>query len=143
MAASTAVWRCLTAPGGRGAGPRSARRITFGLIGRHSPGPLSTVVEIALIPTLDNREQKWTVVSIERRFPGSNSGKQFEEIRAQLDARYGAFSYKKQMGRRQKDGEAQYVGDGYGFTLKTLWPDLTERLRLHPACGGTAKVNID
>lgn len=102
-----------------------------------------TTVEIDLVPTASNMEQKWTVTSIRRSFPDGLKN-QREEISAQLDARYGAFDYKKHvMQMVHKDGDAQYVGDGYGFTIKTLWPHITERLQLHPACNGTKRINID
>lgn len=110
-----------------------------------------TDVEIDLIPSLDNSEQKWTVVSIRRHLPRAESKKQYEEIRAQLDARYGAFDYIKMAMQKKKDGDAQYIGDlrdgsgfGLGFKLEMLWPNVTkERYRFHPACGAIKKINID
>lgn len=105
-----------------------------------------TTVDIELIPTQDNNEHKWMVVSIKREFPMVSSNIQHEEIRAQLEARYGEFKVVKIFGRTQKrtNAEAYYVGDGYSFRLDTQFPsNISERWQLHPACGGKEKINID
>jgi hypothetical protein len=113
----------------------------YGIFTTQSGNP--TTVEIALIPTLDNSEQKWTVVSINRDFHDVASSNQRDEVQAQLDARYSAFDFKRRpLGRALKDGDAQYSGSIYGFKLTTLWPTLRERLTQHPLCS-SKKVNID
>ncbi len=108
-----------------------------------------TTVDIELIPTQDNKEQKWTVVAIRRSFPMASSKKQYEEIRAQLETRYGEFIDTYARRQKRADGEKYYVysdnsGDGFNFSLytKKFVENSAERL-LHPACGGKEKINID
>lgn len=100
-----------------------------------------TTVGIALIPSSDNSEQKWMVVGISRHFPNAISSQQHQEINDQLNARYGAFNYSRVP---QEFGQPQFVGNGgLGLSLYLLYPDITERLRLHPLCGGSSKVKVD
>lgn len=100
-----------------------------------------TEVVIRLVPSQDNQTQKWTVVVIRRTFK-TQSGQQSNEVTAQLKERYANFPT---ILNGVKEGEPQVYIDSVSpaLTLSTNLQTAVERARLHPACGGATKVNID
>lgn len=107
-----------------------------------------TRVGIALTPSqADTSKQQWTVISIVRTFPAAVSNEQKAQIEAQLTERYHAFGAKNMNIKNAKPGEGRFFsnyGSPFGFHL-SLFRGIEEgnRMKLHPACGGTAKVKID
>jgi hypothetical protein len=107
-----------------------------------------TRVGIALTPSqADTSKQRWTVVSIVRTFPAAVSNEQKTQVEAQLAERYHAFGANNRKIKNPKPGEGRFYfihGSPFGFNL-LLFRGIEEvnRLKLHPACGGTAKVKID
>ena len=101
----------------------------------------STEAIIRLVPSQDNQTQKWTVVVIRKSFK-TQSGQQTNEVIAQLKERYVNFPTILNV---VKEGEPQVYIDSMNpaLTLSTNLQTAIERARLHPACGGAAKVNID
>lgn len=99
-----------------------------------------TGVSIRLVPSQDNMTQKWTVVAINRRFK-TQSEKQNSEVTSQLRERYGNFLSSLSV---VKEGTGQvYIDSTPQLILSISLITAVERARLHPACGGAAKVNID
>lgn len=100
-----------------------------------------TEVVIRLVPAQDNQTQKWTVVVIRRTFK-TQSGLQSNEVVAQLKERYVNFPTILNV---VKEGEPQVYIDNVNpaLTLTTNLQTAVERARLHPACGGAEKVNIN
>ena len=65
------------------------------------------------------------------------------EIDLQLRERYKAFDISKKQ-RRAKPGDGDFTMGSNFFNLSLFRGiDEKDRLTLHPACGGTKKVNID
>jgi hypothetical protein len=115
---------------------RLARNLT-GTYTTQSGNP--THVDIALIPRskTDPSKHQWTVVSISRRYPAAVSNEQRKQIEAQLAERYGAFDFLKR--KNPKHGEGRYIStNGHSLVLHREVEGI-----LHPACGGSSKVNID
>lgn len=105
-----------------------------------------TRVNIALRPNqTDTTKHQWTVVSIVRTFPAAISNEQRSEIESQLSKRYEAFDAQKT--KNVEPGEGRFYGYlsySFGFHLSLFRGiDEGDRMTLHPACGGTQKVNID
>ena len=100
-----------------------------------------TEVVIRLVPSQDNLTQKWTVVVIRRTYK-TQSGQQSNEVIGQLKDRYANFPTILNV---VKEGEPQiYIDSGNpALTLSINLQIAVERARLHPACGGATKVNID
>ena len=97
-------------------------------------------MSIRLVPSHDNMTQKWTVVAINRRFK-TQSEKQNSEVTSQLRERYGNFLSSLSV---VKEGTGQvYIDSTPQLILSISLLTAVERARLHPACGGAAKVNID
>lgn len=107
-----------------------------------------TRVGIALTPNqTDTSKQKWTVITIMRSFPAAVSTEQKAEVETQLVERYRAFGAKNMNIKNAKLGEGRFFfnyGAGFGFHL-SLFRGIEEenRMKLHPTCGGTAKIKID
>lgn len=109
-----------------------------------------TTVEVALMPdTVDTSKQAWQVVSIKRSFPAAISKEQISDVKTQLIERYGNFTEKYRKFKSPKLGEGQFfINEGittpFYMSLKLYsGNDLDNRMRLHPACGGSAKVKLD
>ena len=100
-----------------------------------------TEVVIRLVPSQDNLTQKWTVVTIRRTYK-TQSLQQSNEVIGQLKERYANFSTILNV---VKEGEPQVYIDSINpaLTLSAYLQTAVERARLHPACEGSAKVNID
>lgn len=95
----------------------------------------------------DTSKQQWTVMSIVRTFPAAVSNEQKAQVEAQLTERYHAFGANNWNIQNPKQGEGRFSfnrGSSFGFTM-TLFGGIEEmnRMKLHPACGGTTKVKID
>lgn len=107
-----------------------------------------TRVSIQLLPDVaDTTKQRWTVTFIHRKFPKAVTKEQQREVTGQLKERYKAFD----KGRMHipKLGEGTFsistIGE-FGMILRLeigqgTW--LLNRLKSHPACGGSEKVRID
>lgn len=109
-----------------------------------------TEVEVALIPAnSDITKQIWTVISITRKFPAAISKEQITEVKTELKQRYSVFSEEYRKYKMPKLGEAQFnihesIGMPFYMTLRLYrGNDEDNRLKLHPACGGSAKVKLD
>jgi hypothetical protein len=105
-----------------------------------------TAVYAALMPDkLDASKQVWNVISIERRFPAAVSNEQISGIKTQLKERYTKFPDDF---NAKKGGAAVSVRESLGipFYLSLRLNggnDISNRLMLHPLCGGSTKVKID
>lgn len=106
-----------------------------------------TRVGITLMPDQsDTSKQQWTVVSIARTFPRAISIEQKAEVEAELAKRYHPFGAKNTNIRNPKPGEGRFSLNfiSFGFNLFLFrGMDEENRMKLHPACGGSAKVRID
>ena len=106
----------------------------------------TTTVYAALMPDkLDTSKQVWNVISIERRFPAAVSNEQISSIKTQLKERYTKFPDDFNV---KKGGAAVSVRESLGipFYLSlrlNSGNDISNRLMLHPMCGGSNKVKID
>ncbi len=107
-----------------------------------------TRVGISMTPNqADTSKQQWTVVSIVRTFPAAVSNEQKAQVEAQLAERYHTFGANNMNIKNAKPGEGRFspnFGSSFGFHL-LLFRGIEEgnRMKLHPACGGTTKVKID
>ena len=101
-------------------------------------GNLTNVI-IRLLPAQDNTTQKWTVITIDRTYK-TQSEKQNAEVVAQLKDRYSTFP---SITSPVKEGAGQVYVNANQLMMTTFLPTATERARLHPACGGAEKVNIN
>ena len=119
------------------------------LIGTYTtPSGNPTRVGIAMTPIQgDTSKQQWTVISIVRTFPAAVSNEQKAQVETQLAERYHAFGANNRNIKNAKPGEGRFFsnyGSSFGFHL-SLFRGIDEgnRMKQHPACGGTAKVQID
>lgn len=120
-----------------------ARHELIGTYTTQSGNP--TRVGISLIPNqTDTTKHQWTVVSITRSFPAAVSNEQKAEVESQLAERYAAFDIRKTANAKPGEGLFNWNFGSFGFHL-LLWRGIEEgnRMKLHPACGGTEKVRID
>lgn len=117
------------------------------LIGTYATASgIPTRVRISLTPNqTDTSTQHWTVISIVRSFPKAVSNEQKAQLEAQLDERYRSFDIRKTT--NAKPGEGRYAknySSQFGFHLSMFRGiDEGNRMKMHPACGGTAKIQID
>lgn len=133
---------------------QSLERITAACEGNSLSGTFTTasgnptMVRISLIPDLNNYSiQRWKVITISRSFPSAISDEQKEKIKSELKSRYFSFGAENSNIRNAKEGEGRYdstyMGNfGFGLSL-FVGSKLSNGRRLHPSCGGSAKVNID
>lgn len=100
-----------------------------------------TQVAIRLAPIGNTTEkQEWVVSQISRTFPQALSGQQANEIAIELQRRYAGFTGFS----NAKYGDAGVDADGHRLMLMFKdGSDIDERLKLHPECGGSNKVNVD
>ena len=119
------------------------------LIGTYTTqGGNPTRVGIAMTPSqADTSKQQWTVISIVRTFPAAVSNEQKAQVEAQLTERYHSFGANNRNIKNAKPGEGRFFpnyGSSFGFHLSLFRGiDEVNRMKLHPACGGTTKVKID
>jgi hypothetical protein len=106
-----------------------------------------TRVGISLFPgQTDTSTQVWTVVQISRTFPNAVSEQQKSEVEAELTKRYFKFGAKNMNIKNPKPGEGRYSQSysPFGFNLLLFkGVNMSDRLKLHPLCGGKAKVSVD
>lgn len=107
-----------------------------------------THVTIQLVPNTDNTKQQWTVTYIYRLYPTAVSKEQRAEVIAQLAERYKAFDkgkfYTPKLGEGTYSQNTIMNSFSSSLSLNTgSGGDTNNRLKLHPACGGTKKVIID
>lgn len=107
-----------------------------------------TRVGISLIPNQnDTTKHQWTVVSIGRTFPTAVTTEQKAEATSQLNERYAAFDVRNTGNAKAGNGRFNWNLSFYGPLGFHLWlfrdSDEGNRIKLHPACGGTERVRID
>lgn len=108
-----------------------------------------TDVGISLQPDLnDSSIQRWTVIFINRKLPSVVTNAQIADAKKQLDERYADFDLAAHPKVRLKNGDGRYMISGSPnntYFQLSLFHDMenTNRLRMHPLCGGTQKVKLD
>jgi hypothetical protein len=107
-----------------------------------------TIVMIALMADADDpAKQTWRVHQIIRKFPGAVTKEQMAEVRSQLNERYANYLVSNHKLGNPKPGDARVNVTGYSDVQFGMYmqrgPEYHNRLKMHPACGGTAKVKID
>lgn len=114
-----------------------------------SKGGNPTLVEIALRAVEGKTsEQRWTVIRINRKLPAAVSKEQQAEAAEELLSRYAAFSAERG-GPKPKLADfgtdvGSFAKPVFGFYLRAQHQyDEGNRLKLHPMCGGSAKVKLD
>lgn len=100
-----------------------------------------TRVDIAMIPSDDQNQQKWTVISISRSYSSAYSAQQLQQVKDQLHERYGEFLYYRE--RKLKNGAVDAIYSGSSLKIFTNWPNIDNALKMHPLCNGKDKINID
>lgn len=118
------------------------------LVGTYTTkGGNPTRVGISLIPgQSDTSTQVWTVVQISRTFPNAVSEQQKSEVESELTKRYFKFGAKNMNIKNPKPGEGRYSQNysEFGFNLLLFKGiNMSDRLKLHPLCGGNSKVSVD
>lgn len=105
-----------------------------------------TRVGISLIPIKsDPTRHQWTVTTIVRTLPAVVSSQQIAEAKTELNARYKDFDSNRLGLPRPGEGRFAYnLASDFGFHF-FLMPETDEldRMKMHPACGGSAKVKVD
>ncbi|MES2802474.1 MAG: hypothetical protein V4654_08290 [Bdellovibrionota bacterium] len=100
-----------------------------------------TVVTVALLPTKNPSEQRWTVTNISRAYPSAVSNQQKTEVINQLKERYASIID----GKNKKS--VMTITPIIKLTVTFLLVDglvgMNEQLIKHPLCGGASKVSID
>jgi hypothetical protein len=107
-----------------------------------------TMVMISLMSdAADPSRQTWRVRNVIRKFPGAVSKEQVAEVRAQLKERYARYIVGNPKVGGGKPGEGRVTLGGYSDVQFGMYmrrgPEEANRLKLHPACGGSAKVKLD
>jgi hypothetical protein len=101
-----------------------------------------TSVQIRLMPQGSGSEKHvWIVVAISRKFPQVLSEKQANEVAMEMQRRYAGFDNYIFAKEGDATVENEY-GRGISFRLKVPLA-LDEKMRLHPECGGSNKVNVN
>lgn len=113
-----------------------------GLVGSYMSkdgNPTSVTIQLAPSAASSNSvEQKWTVVSIKRKY-SIKSNQQRDEVSEALNQRYGHFKSYGDIGH----GTVDFRYDELQLSLVSNYTNIRERMTLHPSCGGTAKINVD
>lgn len=107
-----------------------------------------TIVIIRLMAdATDPSKQSWRVSKILRKFPKAVTSEQMEEVRKQLKERYVKYDVNNSKLGNAKPGDGRVSLSGYSDIQFGMYMqggvELNNRLKMHPACGGAAKVKID
>ena len=107
-----------------------------------------TIVMITMLAdAADPAKQSWRVHKIIRKFPKAVTSEQMAEVRNQLKERYVKYDVNNAKIGNAKPGDGRVGISGYADIQFGMYMqrgmEFQNRLKMHPACGGTAKMKID